>query len=740
VAELDQALPKSRPKAVTLLLVLVAISVVLSLLYGIQYYVNGPLRLRVVSEILDIALSPDRDWLAAGLQDGTIRLWEVPGRISTAVTTEAEVSEREPWPVKTLSAHGGPVLLVNFPGDATLISVAADGEIIWWDAAAGEVGQRLPVGDGPFVDAALNADGSVLAMLSEAGVASVWDLQAGQQVQSIALDEGARLAVALSADGALLATGEDPSVQVWDVETGESIQRLDAYCDDETFTTKEECDEADEDWLGHDEEVTALAFSPDGQILASGSADTTIMFWDLETAEVDSPSEGHWATVTTMVFSDDGALLLSGGRDNKIRDIRAIGGKNTATYEGHLNTVNRALHGPVAGTVISASDDGTVRVWEAATQYTLHIEWTRHGFQASWGNVLTFWMLLSGVLGLVCLYGLWRYQIWSHLVALCMYIVGPIIVLGLPLLEMLSYPLSTDVKLRIGWPLIVLSVWYVVLDIILMREDVGVAYEAPRDATLSEQLVISQRTVKTRFGILTFAVWVALLVILFSVLRRFNLDISFQAHFLPFIMGGASLTVLVSACSIVLAIILALLGALGRLSSNPISNGVSGFYISLIRGTPLLVQIYIWYLGLPRLGVILDPVIAGILALGVNYGAYMTEIFRAGIQAIGKGQYEAAQALGMSGAQTFRRIVLPQAFRIVIPPIGNEFIAMMKDSSLVSVMAVWELTFRAEKIGRQNFRNLETFLIAAAFYWILTVIFQLLQGKLEDYMARGERR
>jgi polar amino acid transport system permease protein len=118
----------------------------------------------------------------------------------------------------------------------------------------------------------------------------------------------------------------------------------------------------------------------------------------------------------------------------------------------------------------------------------------------------------------------------------------------------------------------------------------------------------------------------------------------------------------------------------------------------------------------------------------------MTEIFRAGIQAIGKGQHEAAQALGMSRAQTFRRIVLPQAFRIVIPPIGNEFIAMMKDSSLVYVMGVWELTFRAQKIGRQNFRNMETFLIAAGFYWILTVAFQFLQGKLEDYMARGERR
>jgi polar amino acid transport system permease protein len=132
--------------------------------------------------------------------------------------------------------------------------------------------------------------------------------------------------------------------------------------------------------------------------------------------------------------------------------------------------------------------------------------------------------------------------------------------------------------------------------------------------------------------------------------------------------------------------------------------------------------------------------VAGILALGVNYGAYMTEIFRAGIQAISKGQHEAAQALGMNRAQTLRRIVLPQAFRIVIPPIGNQFIAMMKDSSLVSIMAVQELTWRSQKIGRQNFRSMETFLIAAGFYWILTVIFQFLQGKLEVYMARGERR
>ena len=420
--------------------------------------------------------------------------------------------------------------------------------------------------------------------------------------------------------------------------------------------------------------------------------------------------------------------------------LRTKGGKSTASYIGHLNAVNGADYGPVRDTIMSVSDDGTLRIWENATQQVVHMEWSRYGFQPTWGRVLAAWMLISGLLGFVCLWGLWNRQIWGHLLALVMYLLGPIVVLGLPLLEVFSYPLPTEIKVQMAWPLVVLVVWYVVLLVVLTREPVAVRYEAPQDAPLSEQLVIGQQTMKTRFGIYSLAVWVALLVILFSVLRSFDLDIAFMGHFLPFIMAGAGLTVLISAASIVLAIVLALLGALGRLSENPIANGVSSFYISLIRGTPLLVQIFIWYLGLPRLGIILQPLVAGILALGVNYGAYMTEIFRAGIQAIGKGQYEAAHALGMSRAQTFRRIVLPQAFRIVIPPIGNEFIAMMKDSSLVYVTGVWELTFRAQKIGRQNFRNMETFLIAAAFYWVLTVVFQFLQGKLEDYMARGERR
>jgi polar amino acid transport system permease protein len=143
---------------------------------------------------------------------------------------------------------------------------------------------------------------------------------------------------------------------------------------------------------------------------------------------------------------------------------------------------------------------------------------------------------------------------------------------------------------------------------------------------------------------------------------------------------------------------------------------------------------------LPQFGVVLPAVVAGILALGVNYGAYMTEIFRAGVEAVGKGQVEAAHALGMTRAQTLRRVVLPQAFRIVIPAVGNEFVAMLKDSALVGLMGVQDIMFRAEKVGRAEWKNLEGLLIAGAFYWLLTVLFQHLQGRIETSLARSERK
>jgi polar amino acid transport system permease protein len=247
------------------------------------------------------------------------------------------------------------------------------------------------------------------------------------------------------------------------------------------------------------------------------------------------------------------------------------------------------------------------------------------------------------------------------------------------------------------------------------------------------------RRAKKRFVLWVSLVWVGIFAALLIVFNEFNLDFQFMLKYLPFIMKGVGMTVFVSVLSIAFACILALLGALGRLSGNPIFYGMATFYISAIRGTPLIVQIFVIYLGLPQMGIVISAVWAGIIALSVNYGAYMTEIFRAGIQSIGRGQIEAAHSLGMTYTQMMKRVVLPQALRLIIPPTGNEFIAMLKDSALVSFMGVWELFFRAKMVGRQNFRNMETLIIAGLFYWLVTIIFQYLQSRLENRLAKGQR-
>ncbi len=245
------------------------------------------------------------------------------------------------------------------------------------------------------------------------------------------------------------------------------------------------------------------------------------------------------------------------------------------------------------------------------------------------------------------------------------------------------------------------------------------------------------RKAKKRFVMWVALVWVGIFAGLLLVFKQFNLDFKFMLKYLPFIMKGVGTTIYISIFSIASACLLALFGALGRLSKNPIFYGVATFYISVIRGTPLIVQIFVIYLGLPQMGIVISAVPAGIIALGVNYGAYMTEIFRAGIQSIGRGQIEAAHSLGMTYAQMMKRVVLPQALRLTIPPTGNEFIAMLKDSSLVNFLGVWELFFRAIKVGRQNFRNMETLIIAGLFYWLVTIIFQYFQSRLEKRMAKG---
>ena len=219
-----------------------------------------------------------------------------------------------------------------------------------------------------------------------------------------------------------------------------------------------------------------------------------------------------------------------------------------------------------------------------------------------------------------------------------------------------------------------------------------------------------------------------------------TLDWSFISGNLEFISAGVWQTIGISALSILFATLLALLAALGRLSRTPPIYALSTFYVSLIRGTPLYLQVIFFFLALPQLGIILPGLWAGVLALGLNYGAYMSEIFRAGILSVGKGQREAALALGMNYNQMMRRIVLPQALRFAIPPTGNEFIAMLKDSALVSATGfVHEILWRAQKVGRANFRNLEALIIAAVFYWVMTLIFTTLQSRLEKYVARGDR-
>ncbi len=226
----------------------------------------------------------------------------------------------------------------------------------------------------------------------------------------------------------------------------------------------------------------------------------------------------------------------------------------------------------------------------------------------------------------------------------------------------------------------------------------------------------------------------------FTTIKFIKLDPLFIQKYTPFIAEGAIQTIMISAASIALATMLALAAALGRLSRNPLFVAVSTFYVSLIMGTPLYLQVIFFFLALPQMGIYLSGFLAGVVALGLNYGAYMSEIFRAGIQSVGRGQHEAATALGMSGSQRMRLIVLPQALRFAIPPIGSQFIAMLKDSALVSATGfVRELLWRAQKVGRSNFRNLEALLIAALFYWIMTLIFSAVQSRMEAKFSQGEK-
>ena len=229
-------------------------------------------------------------------------------------------------------------------------------------------------------------------------------------------------------------------------------------------------------------------------------------------------------------------------------------------------------------------------------------------------------------------------------------------------------------------------------------------------------------------------VWLELLALFLLFFYSFDLSLPFiQTKVWFMISRGLFTTLYVSAISIAIASAIAIVGAIAKLSGNGFAFAISSFYTSLFRGLPLLMQVYLIYLGLPQLGYVVDAVPAGILALSLCYGAYMTEIFRAGIESVHRGQWEAARALGFKFPATMGRIILPQAFPVIIPPTGNQFIAMLKDSSLVSVLGVWELMFLARTLGQKEFRHLEMLITAALIYWALTVVLELVQARIERH-------
>ncbi|WP_420963234.1 amino acid ABC transporter permease [Brucella sp. IR073] len=237
------------------------------------------------------------------------------------------------------------------------------------------------------------------------------------------------------------------------------------------------------------------------------------------------------------------------------------------------------------------------------------------------------------------------------------------------------------------------------------------------------------------------AVWLELFLLLMIFFYSFDLSFAFIGRKISFLISqGVVTTLYISTISIFFATIIALIGAVAKLSKNGVIYGLTTFYTSLFRGLPLLMQIYIIYLGLPQVGYVIGPIPAGVLALSLCYGAYMTEIFRAGIESIPRGQQEGAAALGLGPTQIMWLVILPQAMRVIIPPTGNQFIAMLKDSSLVSVIGVWELMYLARTQGQTEFRHIEMLITASMIYWALSVVLEYGQAHLEARFKRSLAR
>ncbi|CAI8696011.1 amino acid ABC transporter permease [Burkholderia cepacia] len=206
-------------------------------------------------------------------------------------------------------------------------------------------------------------------------------------------------------------------------------------------------------------------------------------------------------------------------------------------------------------------------------------------------------------------------------------------------------------------------------------------------------------------------------------------------HTLPVMVKGAVLTLKFAVASMALGLVVGLVIAIMRIGSNRLAAGLAQGYVSLMRGTPLLVQMFVVYYGLPDLGITLDPTTAGIFTLTLNAGAYLSESMRGAILGIGRGQWAAAHSLGLTHVQTLRYIVCPQALRLAVPSLGNTLISLIKDTSLVSVITVTELLRSTQEVIAATFQPLPLYLAAAAIYWVLSTLLTRLQGRVETRLA-----
>lgn len=219
------------------------------------------------------------------------------------------------------------------------------------------------------------------------------------------------------------------------------------------------------------------------------------------------------------------------------------------------------------------------------------------------------------------------------------------------------------------------------------------------------------------------------------------------------VIHGFLITLVLTAISMILGLVLGTVFAVGRLSANPVTSSVSWLYVWFFRGTPVLLQILLWFnlaIVFPTITIpgvysgrtidIITPFLAGILALGINEGAYLTEIIRAGILSVDEGQEEAATAMGLSRFQTLRYVVLPQALRVIVPPVGNETIGMLKTSSLVAVISVGELLGTVQEIYFVNGQVIELLIVAGIWYLIATSFLSVGQYYIERRLGRGLSR